>query len=104
MSWLSRVADAMEREPDVEVTVNPFDKIVASREKTIRQIEAELVAYDAQASKIEPGKPARVALEALCRVKRQRLEKCRVELAGFRELLKDPRQFDLGEAVRKPGK
>ena len=99
MSWLSRVADAMEERefdssPEVDVSA-AIEKLVASRVKTCSILEGEIAAYKAQISTIPAGKPARVALEAVCRVKEQRLAKVRVEAEGFRELLADPRQAEL---------
>lgn len=99
MSWLSIVADAMEKDefdssPEVDVS-SAIEKLVASRVKTCSILEGEIAAYKSQISTLPVGKRARVALEAVCHGKEQRLAKVRVELEGFRELLADPRQGEL---------
>lgn len=102
MSWLSHVADALEKYSNPEVAMsNPMEKLVVSRAKTVRTLEGEIAAYESQIAGLAVGKPARVALESVVAVKRQRLVKTLVELEGFRELLKDPRQVELG-ASKKP--
>lgn len=104
MSWLSRVSDAMEERefdssPEVDMS-SPIEKLVASRQKTCSILEGEIAAYKSQIFTLPVGKPARAALEMVCRVKEQRLARTKVELEGFRELLVDPRQVELKPKAR----
>ena len=69
MSWLSRVAYAMEERefdssPEVDMSA-AIQKLVASRMKTVSILQGEIAAYKAQLSTIPVGKPARVALEVV---------------------------------------
>lgn len=82
------------------VIMSALDKLIASRQKSIAVIESEMVEYAKMADGHVAGSPARLALDSVVAVKRQRLEKLKAELAGFRALAVDSRQAELPKVKR----
>lgn len=74
--------------------MNSIEKIVASRQKTVEMLKARIAEYKVRSGALPPG-AAKKAIESLTVIDEQRLVRVEAELAGFRELLTDPRQAEL---------
>lgn len=82
------------------------DKLIASREKSVEQIEAQLKDYDARIEQLA-DRAQRIQLRNIAATWRSRLKKLQEELVALRALAKVPsassKQVDLEELIAAPG-